>query len=110
MTLEDKATQGDSTPQGNFSIYLRMDMCGCVWICVDMCGYVWICVDRCGYLWICVDMCGWMWMDVDGCGYLWMDVDICGWTPVVWPGYAPVWGLGRDLLEKRPFFAQIMFF
>ena len=47
---------------------------------------------------------------VDGCGYLWMDVDICGWTPVVWPGYAPVWGLDRDLLTKCHFFAKMMIF
>ena len=29
-----------------------------------------------------------------------------GWTPEVWPGYAPVWGLDRDLLKKRPKFAK----
>ena len=89
---------------------MDVDGCGWMWICVDMCRYVSICVDMCGYVWICVDMCGYVWMDVDGCGYLWMDVDICGWTPEVWPGYAPVWGLCADLLEKCHSFAEIKFF
>ena len=33
-----------------------------------------------------------------------------GWTPEVWPGYAPVWGLCADLLEKSHFFVKIRFF
>ena len=51
-----------------------------------------------------MDGCGWVYMDVDACGCIWMwgyvDVYGCGWTPLVWPGYAPVWGLGGDLMEK----------
>ena len=30
--------------------------------------------------------------------------------PEVWPGYAPVWGLCADLLEKSHFFVKIRFF
>ena len=30
-----------------------------------------------------------------------------GCTPEVWPGYAPVWGLDRDLLKKRYFLPKM---
>ena len=62
-------------------------------------------VGVCGYIW--------MWVDVDvyGCGWMciWMYMDVDG-PPDVWPGYAPVWGLCADLLEKLHFFVKMKFF
>ena len=72
-------------------------------------------------------MAGWMWVDVYGYGWMlggcWVDWRRTGgglqehwrslrggWTPEVWPGYAPVWGLDRDLLKKCHFFAKMYFF
>ena len=47
-----------------------------------------------------LDMCGWMWMDVDMSGRFGDDRRLGR------AGYAPVWGLDRDLLKKRPKFVK----
>lgn len=48
-------------------VCVRMDVCGCGWMCVGGCG--WGCIDVCG--------CAWMCEGVGGCVCAWMCIHSC---------------------------------
>ncbi len=48
-----------------------------------------------------------MYMNVYRCTWMWMYMDVDD-RRLGRAGYAPVWGLDRDLLKKRHFFAKIV--